>query len=189
MTTTRTAAAEAEARAVTARELLSKRADALQDVLRPAWDTDREIASQNASMVQGGAGWFGGITGGNKAVADAERELGRWAEKWPPTFLNSPMSARPSATPPGIPTTTRSTPRCTTTRVAAPNRRCPSKSSASKPPKLPLSSPQRPPRPTPRQSPSTRSAEAAVHASTGWRDLAKKLPQLNQRVNDLRGQL
>ena len=41
MTTTRTAAAEAEARAVTARELLSKRADALQDVLRPAWDTDR----------------------------------------------------------------------------------------------------------------------------------------------------
>lgn len=84
MTTTRTAAAEAEARAVTARELLSKRADALQDVLRPAWDTDREIASQNASMVQGGAGWLGGITGGNKAVADAERELGRWAEKWRP---------------------------------------------------------------------------------------------------------
>jgi hypothetical protein len=35
----------------------------------------------------------------------------------------------------------------------------------------------------------TGSAEAAVHASTGWRDLAKKLPQLNQRVNDLRGQL
>lgn len=50
----------------------------------PAWDTDREIASQNASMVQGGAGWFGGITRGNKAVADAERELGRWAEKWRP---------------------------------------------------------------------------------------------------------
>src|SRR5450759_5902985 len=84
MTTTRNAAAEAGARAVTARELLSKRADALQDVLRPAWDTDREIASQNASMVQGGAGWFGGITGGNKAVAAAERETGRWAEKWRP---------------------------------------------------------------------------------------------------------
>jgi conjugative relaxase-like TrwC/TraI family protein len=80
----RAAAEAAEQRAAIARAALTQQAEAMHAELRRHWDADRPVAAEAARTVQAGPGRLGRVTGARGDVADAQRLLHEWAEKWRP---------------------------------------------------------------------------------------------------------